>query len=114
MTLVTTAQAQYRENLHEPVTIRRITGSGSARTDESYATVGRVFRGDQKELVGGVAQQNLTAIIYAQHLFDAGMSFDVVIGDYLIDQDGLQYSVVEVKPRRVEAVMIAYELTIRA
>jgi hypothetical protein len=113
VTLASRAQAQYREHLHEPVTIRRITGSGSTRTDESYATVGRVYRGDQKELVGGIAQQNLIAIIYAQALFDAGLP-SVVIGDYLIDQDGLQYTVVEVKPRRVEAVMVAYELTVRA
>lgn len=114
VTLASRAQAQYRENLHEPVSIRRITGSGSSRTDEGYATVGRVYRGDQKELVGGIAQQNMIAIIYAQQLFDAGLPSDVVIGDYLIDQDGLQYTVVEVKPRRVEAVMVAYELTIRA
>jgi len=114
MTLVATAKALYRENLYEPVSIRRITGSGSSRTDVSYATVGRVYRGDQKELVGGVAQQNMIAILYAQQLFDNGLPSDVVIGDYLIDQDGIEHTVVEVKPRRVEAVMIAYELTVRA
>ena len=112
--LVSEAKANYRENLHEPVSIRRITGSGPSRTDVTYATVGRVFNAERKELTGGFAQQDRTAIIYAPLLFDAGMPSDVVIGDYLIDQDGIQHTVYEVQVRRVEGVTIAYELTVRA
>jgi len=37
-----------------------------------------------------------------------------VIGDYLIDQDGIEHSVYEVQARRVEGVLVAYELTVRA
>lgn len=112
---MTPAQAKraYRNNLHEPVTIRRVTGFGSERTDESFATVGRVFRGDQKELVSGIVQQNMIAIIYAQALFDAGLS-SVEIRDYLVEQDGKEHTIMEVKPRRVEGVMVGYELTVRA
>ena len=107
------AKARYKKNLHEVVSIRRITGSGSTRVDATYATVGRVFKGERKELVGGVAQQDITAIVYADDLFDAGLPSDVKIGDYFIDQDAIEYSVYEVKFRRVQAVMIAYELTVR-
>ena len=108
------AKTAYRKHLHEPVTIRRVTGFGSERTDESFATVGRVFRGEHKELTGGFAQQNMVAIVYAQALFDDGMVPDVVIGDYLVEQDGTEHSVLEVKPRRVQGIMVGYELTIRA
>jgi len=112
--LAITAKAHYRNNLHEPVTIRRITGTGPSRVDETYSTVARVFDGERRELTGGIAQQDRTAIIYAQTLFDAGLASDVVIGDFLIDQNGIEHTVYEVKARRVEGVLIAYELTVRA
>jgi len=114
MTLAAEAQQLYRDSLHEPVSIRRITGTGTGRVDASYATVGRVFNSQRKELTGGIAQQDRTAIIYAQALFDLGMPSDVEVGDYLIDQDGIEYTVYEVKHRRVEGEMIGYELTVRA
>ena len=114
MTLATETQALYRQNLHEAVSIRRISGSGTGRVDTSYPTVGRVFDAQRKELTGGIAQQDRTAIIYAGYLFDVGLPSDVEIGDYLIDQDGIEYSVYEVKHRRVEGELIAYELTVRA
>ena len=116
-TLSSRARALYRENLHEPVSIRRITGSGTGRVDASYATLGRLNASSnaaRKELTGGIAQQDLTAIIYAQDLFDAGLPSDVEIGDFLIDQDGVEHTVYEVQARRVEGVLIAYELTVRA
>ena len=113
MSLATRAKSLYRENLHEPVSIRRITGTGPSRVDVTYATVGRVFKGQRRELTGGIAQQDLTAIIYAQDLFDEGLPSDVVIGDYLIDQGGIEHSIYEVQARRVEGVLIAYELTAR-
>jgi len=109
------AQAVYRQNLHEPVTIRRITGgSGPSRVDATYATFGRVFAAERKELTGGIAQQDRTAIICAQPLFDVGLPSDVVIGDFLIDQNGAEYSIYEVKHRRIQGVLVAYELTVRA
>jgi hypothetical protein len=108
------AKAAYSKYLDEPVQIRRVTGSGSSLVDTSYATVGRVFSAARRELVGGIAQQDMTAIISAQELFDAGLPSDVAIGDYLIDQDGIEHSVYEVKPRRVQGVMVGYELTVRA
>jgi len=114
MTLADEAHVLYRQNLHEAVSIRRISGSGTGRVDTSYPTVGRVFNSQRKELTGGIAQQDRTAIIYAGYLFDAGMPSDVEVGDYLIDQDGIEYSVYECKHRRVAGVLIAYELTVRA
>jgi len=114
MTLATETRSLYRQHLYEPVTIRRISGSGTGRVDATYATVGRVFDAQRKELTGGIAQQDRTAIIYSQDLFDAGLPSDVVIGDYLIDQDGIEHSVYEVQVRRVEGVLVAYELTVRA
>jgi len=114
--LVARATALYRANLHEPVTIRRrtIAGPGRATVTADYATVGRVFAAERKELTGGIAQQDRTAIICAQPLIDAGMPSDVAIGDYLIDQNGIEYTVYECKHRRVEGVIIGYELTVRA
>jgi len=112
--LAARAKALYRENLHEPVSIRRITGIGPSRVDETFSTVGRVFDGERRELTGGIAQQDRKAIIYAQALFDAGLAYDVLVGDYLIDQAGIEHTVHEVKVRRVDAVTIAYELTVRA
>lgn len=107
------AQRIYKNHLHEPVTIRRIVGSGSARTVSDFATMGRVFKGERKELVAGISQQDVTAIVNAELLESDGLTGDVVIGDYLIEQSGAEYTVTEVKPRRVKAVMIAYELTLR-
>jgi len=117
MSLATETRSLYRQFLSEPVTIRRITGTGTGRSDTSYATVGRMNASNnaaRKELTGGFAQQDLTAIIYAQDLFDAGLPSDVVIGDYLIDQGGIEHSIYEVQARRVEGVLVAYELTVRA
>ena len=108
------AKELYRTNLHEPVSVRRITGSGETRTDTTYATLGRVFAAERKELTGGIAQQDRTAIISAPELFAAGLPSDVEIGDYLIDQDGIEHSIYECKHRRVAGVLIAYELTVRA
>lgn len=113
MSLADRAKAHYRDNLHEPVAIRRITGTGSSRTDATYATVGRVWKATRKDLVGGFAQQDMQAIIYAQALFDNGLPSDVIKGDFLIDQDGIEYSVEDVEFRRVEAIMVGYELKIR-
>jgi len=112
--LATEAKEEYRNNLHEPVSIRRITGTGPSRVDATYSTVGRVYDGERRELTGGIAQQDRTAIIYADDLFAAGLASDVVLGDFLIDQDGIEHTVYEVKARRVEGVLIAYELTVRA
>jgi len=112
--LATWAKTEYRESLHEPVSIRRITGTGPSRVDATYSTVGRVYDGERRELTGGIAQQDRTAIIYADDLFAAGLPSDVVLGDFLIDQDGIEHTVYEVKARRVEGVLIAYELTVRA
>jgi hypothetical protein len=117
MTLATETRSLYRRYLSEPVSIRRITGIGTGRTDTTYATVGRLNASNnaaRKELTGGIAQQDLTAIIYSQDLFDNGMPSDVMIGDYLVDQDGIEHSVYEVQARRVEGVLVAYELTVRA
>jgi hypothetical protein len=114
MTLAAEVRALYQEHLHELVSIRRISGTGTGRVDASFATVGRVWKGARKELTGGIAQQDLNAIIYSQALFDNGLPSDVVIGDYLIDQDGIEHSVYEVQARRVEGVLVAYELTVRA
>ena len=100
------------------MSIRRISGTGTGQVvDESYGTVGRLNASQnaaRKELTGGYAQQDLTAIIYAPDLFAAGLPSDVRIGDFLIDQDGIEHSVYEVQARRVEGVLIAYELTVRA
>ena len=117
MSLATETRSLYRQYLKEPVSNRRITGTGTGRVDASYATVGRLNASNnaaRKELTGGVAQQDLTAIIYSQSLFDNGLPSDVVIGDFLIDQDGIEHSVYEVQARRVEGVLVAYELTVRA
>jgi hypothetical protein len=106
------AKAPYKKYLVEPVSIRRIAGPGRAFV--SYATVGRIFNTQRKELTGGIAQQDLTAIVYAQDLFDAGLPSDVVIGDLLVDPQGNEHSVYSVAARRVAGVMVAYELTVRA
>jgi len=111
MVTPTRAKALYRENLHESVSIRR-TSSGRAYVN--YPTLGRIFDGERRELTGGIAQQDRKAIIAADLLFNAGLPSDVVIGDFLVDQDGLEHTVYEVKARRVDGVMVAYELTVRA
>lgn len=108
------AKHVYQKHLKETVAVKRIAGTGSSRMVNTYATKGRVYRGDRRELVGGIAQQDWIAILNAEPLVAAGLSTDVMIGDYVIDADGVEYSVTEVKPRRVKAVMIAFELTLRA
>lgn len=108
-----TARFHYRRNLHEPVTIRRITGSGSTRVVANYTSLARVFQGERKELVGGIAQQDMRCILYHQDLVDDGMTDEVKIGDYLIDAANVEFSVTEVKPRRVQAELIGYKLTLR-
>lgn len=107
------AKFHYRKNLHEVITIRRITGSGSARTVNNYQARARVKDFEDQELVGGIRQGDRKAIVYADDLVNNGLVTEVVVGDYLIDVDGSEYTVIEPKPRRVKGVMVAYQLTVR-
>jgi len=109
-----TAKRLYRDNLYEPVTIRRIVGAGSTKVIETYVSHGRVYRGERRELVGGIAQQEYNAVVDATQLFNSGLVGDVQTQDYLIDMNGKRYTVTEVKPRRVKTTMVGYKLTLKA
>lgn len=108
-----TAKRLYRNNLHEVITIRRITGSGSSRAVNDYQARARVTDFEDQELVGGVRQGDRKAIVYADDLVNNGLVTPVTVGDYFLDVDTSEYTVIEPKPRRVKGVLIAYELTLR-
>lgn len=107
------AKKFYRDHLHEVISIRRITGAGSARTVTTHQARARVTGFEDQDLTGGVRQGDRKAIVYTDDLVANGLTLPVKVGDYLIDTDGSLYSILEPKPRRVNGVLIAYELTCR-
>lgn len=98
----------------ETVSIRRFTGTGVGRTHVDTDVRARVVGYQERELVGGIQQGDRKAIVPADDLVDAGFTMPVTANDKLILR-GRQLSIVSVddSTRRIQGVLIAYEIQAR-
>jgi hypothetical protein len=108
------AQAQYRGALDQTVTIRRYSGTGSTRTHADYNARARVTGYAPEALVGNVIQGDRRAIVYSADLDGVGFTQPVTNDDKLVVRGKeLQIVAVDDSTRRVDDVLIAYELQVR-
>lgn len=96
------------------VSIRRFTGVGTSRVPTDTSARARVVGYQERELVGGIQQGDRKVILLADDLIDAGFVPPITANDKLIVR-GKQLSIVSVddSTRRVQGILIAYELQAR-
>lgn len=111
-----TAKGHYRRFLTESVTIRRYTGTGpiASRPKQDVTARARVTGYDTKELVGTIVQGDRKAIVYADDITDGGMTLPLTTNDRCI-VNGKEMAIIapDGETRKVDDVLIAYELQIR-
>ena len=109
--------ASYRRSLDrvgEDIIIRRYTGAGSNRPKFDATVRGRVIEYLPKELVGTIQQGDRKLIILAEELVTAGFSLPLRKGDKAVVRGKeLNIEAPDDNTRRVQGVLIAYELQCR-
>ena len=115
MSFAESVKADYRRELKEFVTVRRFTGTGSNRPVFDAQNIrARVFGYDAKELIGGIQQGDRKAILYADDVIESGLALPITDKDKLVVR-GIELSIIapDDSTRRVDGILIAYELQVR-
>jgi hypothetical protein len=96
------------------VMIRRYTGSGTARPCFEVEVKARVTGYDANELIGNIQQGDRKAIMLAQDLIDAQFALPVRSSDKLVVR-GKELAIIDPddSTRRIQGVLVAYELQVR-
>jgi hypothetical protein len=107
-------KASYREALDKSVTIRRYTGLGAARSYTDFPCQAQVTGFAPAALVGNVMQGDRKLIIYSDDLADAGFAEPITVNDKAVVR-GKELAILAVddSTRRIDDVLIAYELQAR-
>lgn len=109
------AKASYRRALKELVTVRRYTGSGSNRPRFDVPKVrARTVGYAPHELVGSIVQGDRKIIVYADDLLGVGFAAPITTADKIVVR-GKELAVIAAddSTRRVDGVLIAYEIQVR-
>ncbi len=107
-------KAAYGAALGEWVLIRRYTGTGTTRPHFDVRARARIVGYAPNELVGGIQQGDRRAIVLADDLFGSGLTMPVLNTDKLVDHGReLQIIAVDADTRKIDGVLIAYELQVR-
>ena len=110
-------KASYRRMMNavgETVTIRRYTGSGANRPRFDVEVMARVTEYDPRELVGAIVQGDRKLIILAEDMIAAQVPPDIRKGDKAVVRGKeLNIEAADDNTRRVQGVLIAYELQVR-
>ncbi len=109
-------KASYRATLKEQVTIRRYTGVVTATSPRFDVTArARVVGFEPKELIGSILQGDRKAIVYADDLIEGGLTLPVRTTDKLLLASGKELAIISADgdSRKVDGVLIAYELQVR-
>jgi len=107
----------YRENMDavgETIIVRRYTGTGVGRVAHDTNVRARVTGYDQRELVGTIQQGDRRIIMLIEDLTNAGFAVPVTPNDKIVLR-GVMISIVTVddSTRRIQGVLIAYEIQAR-
>ncbi|GAB5506679.1 MAG: hypothetical protein Rhirs2KO_18420 [Rhizobiaceae bacterium] len=111
------AKASYRRLLGaagERIVIRRLTGTGDNRLYFEASVLARVTGYEPDELVGDIDQGDRKVILLADDLVSAGFPLDLRKGDKaFVRGRELNIEAADDSTRRVQGVLIAYELRVR-
>ena len=111
------AKASYRRALNaagQTVFIRRYTGSGENRPHFDAPVMARVTGYEPDELVGTIQQGDRKVIVLADDLIAAHIPLDLKKGDKVVVRGKeLNIEVADDSTRRIQGVLIAYELQAR-
>lgn len=108
-------KASYRRVLTDRVTVRRYTGAGSNRPRFDVPNVRASVVGyAPHELIGSIVQGDRKIILYADDLNGVGWSGSITTADKIVVR-GKELAVIAVddSTRRVDGVLIAYEIQVR-
>jgi len=108
-------KADYARTLKEWVTIRRWTGSGPTRPRFDAQARAKVIGFAPQELIGGIVQGDRKAIVFADDLIAAGLTLPVTTNDKCVLASGKECAIIAAdgETRKVDGVLIAYELAVR-
>lgn len=107
-------KASYRKALRQHVTVRRYIGSGTTRTKSDVEQVrARVTGYSPDELVGTIVQGDRNAIVYADDVAAGGIAALTTNDKVVVYGRELAIMAVDDLTRRVDDVLIAYELQLR-
>lgn len=98
----------------EPILIRRYTGVGTSRPRFDTEVRARVTGYTSDELVGGIVQGDRKIILLVQDLIDRQFALPIVASDKVVVR-GKEMAIIspDDSTRRIENVLVAYELTAR-
>lgn len=98
----------------EPVLIRRYTGAGTNRPKFDATVQARVTEYDPSELIGSIQQGDRKLIVLADDLIEAQFALPLRKGDKAVVRGReLNIEAPDDNTRRVNGVLIAYELQVR-
>lgn len=107
-------KASYLKSLKEIVHVRRYTGTGSNRPRFDVPCRAKVVGFAPHELVGSVVQGDRKAILYADDLLGVGFEIPIMTSDKLVVAGKeLQIIAPDRDTRKVDSVLIAYEIQVR-
>jgi len=107
-------KASYARMLDQSVGVRRYSGTGPGRSYVQANARARVVGYLPDEVVGSIQQGDRKAIVYADDLIGSAVSLPVLGSDKLVVRGReLQIVAVDDSTRRVQDVLIAYELVVR-
>lgn len=107
--------ARAMDRAGETVTIRRYSGSGAGRTPTNYEGIrARVTSFEPHELVGGIIQGDRKLIVLAEDLEASGIDLPLIKGDKAVVRGKeLNIEGPNDNTRRIQGVLVAYELAVR-
>lgn len=98
----------------ETILIRRYTGSGTSRPRFDAQVRARVMDFEPRELVGSIVQGDRKLIVLAEDLVTAQVPLDLRKGDKVVVRGKeLNIEAADDNTRRVQGVLVAYELQVR-
>jgi hypothetical protein len=111
---VSDAKRSYAEVLDKTITIRRYTGTGNARTYSDFDCRGTITGYAPAQLVGNIVQGDRRVIVYSDDLTNAGFDEPITKDDKVV-RGGKEIAIIGVddSTRRIDDVLIAYELQAR-
>lgn len=106
-------RTSYQNDLQETLTVRRYTGTGSARAVENASVKGRQRRKGAAELAGQIKQHDYFVVIYADDMTAGGVDLPLLLSDKIV-VDSVELGIRHIIPRTSPTgTLIAYELECR-
>jgi hypothetical protein len=98
----------------EQIVIRRYTGTGQNRPYFDAPVRARVVRYNAEELIGAIKQGDSRLIVLAEDMITAQIPLDLRAGDKAVVRGReMNIEAADDNTRRIQGVLIAYELQVR-